>query len=236
MAMAVSSMVCKAGAPIEYIRHVMVIAAHSEALIQELRAHPDQPLDVALVQRLAPVAMLLKIVIPDIHQKIGEVIFAAEHPELSVCKHQHGADLKDDKGGRFEHKVSVVTNVRPRCNFNWPVPKGATPDERRKKLLDSVREKTAGGGAILEVKNGLGVAQATYRFSNEFLLDYFSRIEIGTSGNYNMGCVRCSDCSAFHRLQVLVDLQRKPAADRTRSDWAAVLGSVPIHCGVYKRQ
>jgi hypothetical protein len=238
MAVAFTSAVCPNDGSQEQAGRIMMVlrvSAHAQVLVDHLRAHPDYQLSPDLVKKLVPMAVLLKIAMPDVQQKLNEFIFAAENPNLTVNKHQHGADLKDKRdNSSVEHKVSVVTKTKPRCNFNWPIPKGATEQERRANLLESIRTKTKGGKAVLQVKNGLDTELTSFHFQCEFLMEYFSRITLGESNNHNMGCTRCGDCGDFHRLRALADLQQKPPALRTEAHWKAALAERPAHCGIYK--
>lgn len=156
-----------------------------------------------------PICLVADIVVPDIRQKIHEIIYANEH-SLSVNKNQYGADLFkiDASSGdesHIEHKTSKCLRNR-RCNFNWPIPPARLPkEERRKRLLKSIAEKTGGpeGHVVLEIVNGVSRPIKTYKLSGRFLIDYFSRLQLGECNNHNMGCNRCRKCGEFHRLQKL---------------------------------
>lgn len=148
-------------------------------------------------------------------------MYAADHG-LRVNPHQHGADLLDPAGNHIELKVSICKGPVKRCNFNWPVPKGATEGERRAKLLNSIAEKVRGGKAILIVRNGIGAELVKYELSSTFLMQYFARITLGTCGNHNMGCVYCVACKTFHRLDKFQAASNAGAMDEQA--WARVMG------------
>jgi hypothetical protein len=183
-----------------------------------------------------PLCRLTKMIIPNVHQKIDEHVYAADHPEYVVNAHQHGADLVavGDATHKRELKVSVATVANKHtCNFNWNVPALGKPlAVRRAELLASVREKTAGGGATFVIRDGLGRELASYTLSDVFLQGYFARIPLGDkTRNHNLRAARCPSCHAFHRLaklQKFSDLYR----ELTAAEWASVMGQTLTDCGV----
>lgn len=159
--------------------------------------------DVGIVDILEPaLCSLAKLVIKDCHQKMDEKIYAHQNG-YSVCTNQHGPDLQDAEGNFTELKVSRCTGKIKKCNFNWHLPKATSEEERRGKILDSVRAKTKGGGAHLLIKDGKDREIAKFVLSHEFLMEYFSRIKIGRCDNHNMGCNMCLSCTKFHRLEAM---------------------------------
>ena len=78
---------------------------------------------------------------------------------------------------------------------------GNTLDERRTKLLASIREKSKGGYAILEIKNGRGALLQAYKLSHLFLMNYFQRVKIGKSNKHMMASEQCRQCKKFHRIE-----------------------------------
>lgn len=157
-----------------------------------------------------PICLFAKLVVPDIHQKVNEIVYA-DRNDLTVNKKQHGADLfqtnvETGQRSHVEHKKSRCPRRGRRCNFNWRLPPARLPkEERRKKLLKSISEKTGGpeGHAVLEIVDGMDRLLHSYKLAGSFLLGYFSRIELGKSDNHNMGCARCSRCRKFHRMEKL---------------------------------
>jgi len=212
-------------------RRAAALALELESFRQALIAAGGDAPDPALVKIIAvPLCKLVKMTIPNAHQKLDEVVFGAENG-LDVQEHQHGADLKDADGNSFELKVSVCTKKNRKCNFNWNIPRGKIAEVRRFKLLASVREKTGGGGAILRVVDAFGALIAEFKFSEAFLLAYFNRLAFGASGNHNLGCTRCRTCDGFHRLEKLRGANDIFAlAEPWKVDWTAVFAPTAAHC------
>ena len=151
----------------------------------------------------AELCRLVKLLIPNVHQKLDEFIYAQEN-NLKVNEVQHGADLIAKDDGLWELKVSTVKKTtKSRCNFNWPIVKNANADVRRKKLLANIKEKTQGGGAILIAKDSLQKELAEYKLTHDFLMEYFKQLELTDCATHNMGCEQCSVCKGFHRLEKL---------------------------------
>jgi hypothetical protein len=208
-----------------------------EDLITDIRAAPGSDVNKEVVDALSPsLALLSKIIIKDVHQKAGEVVFKKENAGFEVLAGNHGADLRDNKGGSWEHKGSIVRGPLYRCNFNFPVPKGETDAERRKALLDSIQEKTHGGGVVLQVLSARMEVLHEYKFDQEIAKGYFARITLGKCGNHNMGCPRCKDCAGYHRLDALMKLQEKKSNGKrlTEQDWAVTMKPQATNCGVRK--
>jgi hypothetical protein len=156
-----------------------------------------------VVQLLAaPIGRLTKVLIPNSHQKLDEVIFASEN-NLTVNSHQHGADLFTAEGHPMELKISVATKSNGyTAQFNWPVPgKGSSAAERRKRLLASIANKTKGGFATLIIKNGLSRELGHYTLCYQFLHEYFTRITIGKSDKHLMVAKQCRKCKKYHRFE-----------------------------------
>jgi hypothetical protein len=189
------------------------------ALVRDAPGDEVDPDITATLQ--APLCILTQMLIQNAHQKIYEIVLADRRKDLTVQPQQHGPDLKNADGACFETKTSVCTVRSPTCNFNWPVPKGETEEERRRKLLDNVRAKVKGGGAILTINDGKQRLIKEYTFSESFLLEYFSRIKLGSSGNHNMSCRRCKKCAGFHRLDWLEKLSKdfELEDNRVLVDW-----------------
>lgn len=168
------------------------------------------------------------------HQKISEIIYASENPELTVSAHQHGADLKDrENGSCYEYKQSLCKGRGGAVNFNWPVPGAGQPEaERRKLLLESVQAKVKGGGAILHVKNARRKELAKVVLSEEFIMGYFARIKLGKTGNHNMSCHRCVDCGKFHRLEKYERYDEKltDEGELTDEDWTEIMATNISRC------
>lgn len=208
----------------------------------------DENVSDEIVQILqAPLCLLTKLIVPNVHQKVNEIIYISQQMKtedtLLLNQQQHGADItllskKTGCSASIEHKRSICKSKTGRCNFNWPLPSRNLPtDERRKKLLQSIRNKTGGkeGHAILEVVNGLGKPLASYKLSGDFLLGYFSRIALGKCDNHNLGCSRCKKCEDFHRLKKFQWLSNKleVAGRLTDDEWRLATGKTDSSCSSY---
>lgn len=183
----------------------------------------------------APLARLAKMVIPDVHAKIDEVIVAADYPGLAVNANTHGYDLVDAHGNHIEVKTSVCKERAPKCNFNWPVPKGTNDAERYAKLRASIQEKVAGGFAWLFIRDGMHRQLYRYELSEAFLLEYFARVPLGISTVHNMGCQRCKSCKHFHRLDRMQHLATKMANAKvavTDAEWNELFERIDAHCTI----
>lgn len=155
-----------------------------------------------------------KMIIPNIHQKIGEIIEKSNHLEnenLIVSKVQHGADLIDKKtGALIEIKESIIfAKTKNKCNFMWNIPRGSL--ENRNILIESIKGKTGNGGyAKLIIKNHLAVIIKEYIFNGNFLIEYFTTIPLNPkTSKINMGCQQCSFCKSFHKLDLLLECQKQ---------------------------
>jgi hypothetical protein len=159
----------------------------------------------AVASRLTvPLCKLTRLLVPNVNQKIDEIVYAAEHG-LEVNQGSKGVDMKDAQGRRIELKVSCVREKAGLCNVNWPLPPATLGEaERRLQLIASTKEKVGDGGyAQIVIKNKTGKDIASIRLDGAFLIEYFSRLPLPTSNNHNMGCTRCKVCKLFHRLEKL---------------------------------
>jgi hypothetical protein len=163
----------------------------------------DEAPPAEIVKQLAlPIARLTKLLIANSHQKLDEVIFAAEN-NLTVSPHQHGTDLYDEKKMPIELKVSVVTRANKHtAHFNWLIPgKGQAVSARRLLLLENLKQKIEHGKAILLIKSGNARQVAKFTLSYAFLKEYFTRIAIGTSDKHLMSAAQCRKCKEYHRFK-----------------------------------
>lgn len=192
----------------------------------------DQIIDPFIIITLSPhLCRLTKILVPDAHQKMDEIIFAHDH-NLILNTHQHGADMFDEKGNSVEHKGSVCTKANKyTAHFNWPVPAGKTLEDRRKNLLKSIKEKCSGGYAILQVKNGIGTLLHEYSLSFYFLYNYFERITIGKSNKHMMASEQCRSCKKFHRLEKYQECSNKLKKNPNATiDWDKIMETTKSQC------
>lgn len=179
---------------------------------------------------------LVKLLVPNSHQKLDEILLADEL-HLQVNPHPNGADLLDTEGNALEVKTSVL-GKDGRCNFNWGLPRAPkkTPKDqyvtvRRARLLESIRTKTKGRGALLVIKDCHAVTVKRVELSHAFLMHYFALVPLDsyTTTNHNMGCTRCKQCGGFHRLE---KLERASKNMDSVKDWAVfVTERVQAQCG-----
>jgi hypothetical protein len=207
------------------------IAKDLDVLYRAVQEAGGESPDQKVVDILAvPLCKIVRLLIPSVHQKIDEIVYAEEH-KLVVQEKQHGADLKGSDGKSIELKTSKCTVRSPNCNFNWPLAACKNEVERKEKVLKSIKEKTGNGGeAVLIVKDGLDREIAKFRLSGVFLHEYFSRLTLGKSPNYNMGCKRCGTCLKFHRLEKLQAASTLYGQDPNSVDWGALLKPCPADC------
>lgn len=119
-----------------------------------------------------------------------------------------------------------------RCNFTWAVPAlgTGTAETRRKKLLAKVALNI--GGVRLIVQHVQNETTQAYFLSWTFLQAYFAHVDLGKSPVHNMGCVQCSTCKEFHRLQHLAAASEKMRKDKSPTciDWTTFFDSVASQC------
>jgi hypothetical protein len=184
---------------------------------------------------------LTNIAVPEAPRKMGEIIFvheenakiASEEKMLAVYQTEKGADIfYRSSGAKIEHKQSRVKKSNNyKCNINWPFPKHPDVEERRKLMLETVKEKTEGGEAILQMRSATegDVLFNEYRLSHAFLMAYFEDLSpscFPTTSNMNWGCARCKTCLKYHRLEamkraddVLTEITKDPEEGKEREIW-----------------
>lgn len=182
---------------------------HAEILVKENKQYIE-----------AELCRFVKMLIPNIHQKIDEIIElddmkkknATKHKNTVVSQVQHGADIIDgDTGKCIELKTSIITRAAPKCNFNWNITSGTFDDyQERTDFLNNVKGKMANGGhAKFIIKSGVGVTIKEYEYSSDFLVEYFRRVPITVkTTKINFGCLQCKSCSSFHRLDTLSAMEK----------------------------
>ena len=185
-----------------------------------------------------PLCKLTKTIEPNAGKKIDEIIYAYEHKNqnITVNDKQHGADFIEQNGGHTELKASTCKKKKNgvRANFCWPLPKGKTEEERRTKLLDSVKEKTEGGMWIAVATDGVQRTLQEYKISHEFLMAYFTRVKFKNCNVHNMGCTQCKTCKHFHRLLKMQQysdmMQKDKLKDLTEEQWTHVFEKTKSDC------
>jgi hypothetical protein len=178
---------------------------------------------------------IAKMFVPAIHQKIDEIIEVGKRKEIApnskvvVSEHQHGADLVEGNT-HTELKVSIIkAKTKNKCNFSFNIPAGKDVTERRQRFLEGVYEKTKNDGAIFTIKDQRAKIVESFHFSSGFLLEYFKQIEITEkTTKYNFGCIQCTKCNKFHRLEKLkqceVQFNLNPESFKT-NDWTVLTKS-----------
>lgn len=184
--------------------------------------------------------------VPNAHQKLDEIVYVADHPEYTVSEETTGADLTTDDGRRFELKVSVrrAKKHAHACNFNWPLASSSkaamqSMEARRELVVQNIRNKVRGGGAIMVVVDRRRNPVVQFELSEHFLDGYFQRIHLTSSNRvHNMGAPRCKDCGLYHRLDklhrysALLEERRisDESADLTDDEWKQVMAPEPTRC------
>lgn len=180
---------------------------------------------------------------------INEVLVAA-HCGHTVAPGGQGEDARTADGVPIEQKNSHLTAAKTRrgrravarCNFNYRQPTRRS-GESAAAYLRRVRAHwlaKASGGHVLSVLDGAAVVHA-YHLDGAFMAAYmveWTRRRIAArpyaDHKLNLGCARCRDCGAFHRVAALKDAgKRYTAAEAwTAAQWTALLdGRVAAHCG-----
>lgn len=212
------------------------LVKHLKRIREEVQEHNDYKQLISEINPIVAVELcrFVKLFIPNIGQKIDEIIKAEElnvkrqqgtkrisqeyteaPTTFFVSPKQHGADLVElnnsngKKQSHLEIKASTVTEKKWKCDFMWNVPSGSSVDEQREKLIKSVTEKTRNGRAIYRILDGRTNVIKEYEFESEFLVEYFKHINItDKTTKYNMGCERCKKCGSFHRLDKIEKFQK----------------------------
>lgn len=206
--------------------------------LKELRELIENDKDnTKIIEELSPMIQyelckMTKMIIPNIHQKIGEIIelenIKKVNPDSIISNKQHGVDIIVNKDSHVEIKESIIkASSGYKCNFNWNVPTGTTHDNRTN-LINSVNEKTKNGHARFIIKDHIGKEVKRYEYSNEFLVEYMKRVDINTkTKNINFGCKQCQKCYSFHRLDTLKKFEQEliKKHDKTDQDWNGLLST-----------
>lgn len=202
-----------------------------EALLDEIRKELQYEL-----------CKLTLLAVPEATTKMAEIVYA-EEKKHKVSEKRNGADLITEDGSKLEHKLSkTVRTTGYKCNVNIPFPKAKTIVERRKKMLESIEEKTEGpsGGMVIEiVTKSTGRTLNEYFLSNLFLTSYFEDLEDhnfpGDSvSTINWGCKRCVKCESYHKLNEMRELDERLSKIKTEKkrnkfrrkdeDWRNLIG------------
>ena len=169
---------------------------------------------------------LTLLAVPEATTKMAEIVYAVEKKHR-VSEKRNGADLITEDGSKLEHKLSkTIQSTGYKCNVNIPFPKGKTIEERRKKMLESIEEKTGGpsGGMVIEiVAKSTGRTLNEYFLSNLFLISYFKDLKEGSFpgdsvSTVNWGCTRCVKCESYHRLNEMRELDERLSKIKTKKE------------------
>jgi hypothetical protein len=189
----------------------------------------------------AELCRFAKMMIPNIHQKIDEIIELDDMKNLdtacttSVSAKQHGADLVNiETDSSFEIKATTITKKSPKCNISWNIPSGTNDDPERTTLLESIKEKTKNGYAKYLIKDGVGRLIKSYQFSSEFLVEYFAHVAITPkTTKVNFGCKQCSKCCSFHRLDRMIENEKlfySQEKSLTKPQWITLFKKQSSEC------
>ncbi len=174
------------------------------------------PEDMRDILKLSLCRATLRVV-PEVQTKINEIVRGDEE-NMTVSKAPQGHDLAD--GEKLYEKTSRVTRLQKKCNFNWRIPRADTVEERRARLLDSVEEKTHGGGAVFTITDSMAKVVRKYRLSSEFLLEYFNHTPLTLSREkYTFGSTFCWKCKECPRLKRIADADADFRDDPEQVDW-----------------
>lgn len=98
----------------------------------------------------APLCKMAKLIVPDIRNKLEEIVQADNYEGIYVLRDMHGADAFNAENDQFEIKVSApsLKNDKMRSNFNWIIPhstsKGLSIAQKKAQLLNDNAIKTGG--------------------------------------------------------------------------------------------
>lgn len=111
------------------------------------------------------------------------------------------------------------------------MPTGETLEERRANLVKSIEEKTKGGGAVYQIRDGLHRLMAEYKLSHGFLMEYFRRVKITVKSRvHNMGCEQCPKCKSFHRLDKLKEASDMFDESPNDVEWNPLFKKINSEC------
>lgn len=184
------------------------------------------PEEIRLILEV-PLCKVTRRVIPHVRTKIDEIIRADEE-NLNINLGLHGHDLFNGED-HYEEKTSQVLKKTKKCNFLWPIPVGSSPEERKKKLLASVYQKTIGGGAIFTIVDNMQKIVKQYRFSHAFLMIYFENLPLtGKEQKHNFGSSFCWTCKSCPRLNK-IELAQVVLEKKDEINWKIVFEKTKKH-------
>lgn len=184
---------------------------------------------------IVPVCKMAHVVVEDMN-KVGEYIHAAES-DLSVCKSKHGADLVDDRtGDKMELKTVTYRKSKPKAvmTFSFPIgPATYSVERRRANMVAKCREKMAGLGVCLDVRDHMGKLIRQYHWSEQFCVAMFERIYIGERARtYGVSTEMCQSCMALHRIDKITHYSNlfDENGHLSSDEWARLFASTPRQC------
>lgn len=200
--------------------------------IADIRSVEGDELPKDLPEELLQQTVLLAAIMEPDHSKHHEHMVKAENPELEVNPHPRGADLHDKQGRRIESKCPGFKVSRGTMMVNFsipPVKNGVSAAQRLEAILKDVDVKTGKRGYLMVTpKDTKQNVLQEYRFSNKFLREFFTRVDLSKKkcNKINLGGgTRCKKCLHFHRCKIYHELSEKMASGTlvTDKDWEKVL-------------
>jgi hypothetical protein len=198
--------------------------------------------DPAVRSAVATMCHAMMIFEPKIRVKMGELIYTNKfdwrNPNIKLRTYSatHGADIYDERGNNFEHKLSTLREEYGTANFNWPIPlcKGLDSSAKLEKMIESIKKKiSVDGKAIHEIMYN-GVIIAHFEYTQAFIIGYFSHINLGRY--YNLTCKRCTTCNGFHKLSIMqkysddLDNHINDNGAQITDEWWNRAAKHPNHC------
>lgn len=207
-----------------------------------MRTADEEELPDEATKTLAPIiAKTASLVVPNLHQKRDEIIYAAENPDWVVSSKTTGPDLihKNGEGVRELKTSRALRKEGYHVNFSFAF-QPRKPNESRetlvKRISKSFDDKVGPGGfAVFRIVNATQDLVVEYKLGNEFLKWYATEYDYKPKSRaFNFGCSRCKDCGAWHRLERLQEYSNKTPLLELDAlpDKRIVFETVARDCGV----
>lgn len=194
---------------IVHLESLPSLKAALEEVVTEISSLPENS-DISEDDRQAVRLLLCKVfksLGPD-PTKIDEYIALEGLKDLNfnVSENLHKADIiNEETGAHIETKTSKVKKgPKVKVNFNWHF----TNPLNKEEVIESVQEKVKDGYALYRIVDTKGTLIREYRFSEEFILAFFSQFQFTEkSTTVNMGSSFCWKCKKCPRLEHLLTIQ-----------------------------
>jgi hypothetical protein len=167
--------------------------------------------------------------------------------KLEVLPSKRGADLKSADGkDTFEHKAASLSKKKM-INVNWKIPvipadaSAELREECKKKIKHDIDRKMSGpnGGLIITISSQFDICVVIFNIHRLFLKELLCRMvdskQLGTSGLFNLGCLRCAHagCGKLHRLEKYAIYSQKFIENGFKlndSVWPHIFAPVSSNC------